>query len=134
MSDMSNYYKALVNRSYSFTLKIIGGSKNQRQNPEADLFTDRIFLKNKLALQLSEKRKTVPTNLESKLIIHMKKLLSLLPPTLQKKTFPDCLKDVKTFLVVQWFRLHVSTARGLGCIPSQGTKILHAGGTAKKNK
>lgn len=90
MSDMSNYYKALVNRSHSFTLKIIGRSKNQRQNPEADLFTDRILLKNKLALQLSEKRKTFSTNLESKLIMYMKKLLSLLPPTLQKKTFPDC--------------------------------------------
>lgn len=92
MSDMSNYYKALVIRSHSFTLKITGRSKNQRRNPEANLFRDRIFFKNKLALQLSEKRKTFPTNLESKLIIYMKKLLRLLPQSLQKKTFADCLK------------------------------------------
>ena len=31
-----------------------------------------------------------------------------------------------TFLVVQWLRLHASTAEGLGSIPGQGTKIPHA--------
>ena len=31
----------------------------------------------------------------------------------------------KTTLVVQWLRLHVSNARGMGSIPGQGTKITH---------
>jgi len=32
----------------------------------------------------------------------------------------------ETSLVVQWLRLHASTPRGMGLIPDQGTKILHA--------
>ena len=28
--------------------------------------------------------------------------------------------------LVQWLRLHASTARGVGLMPGQGTKILHA--------
>ena len=31
-----------------------------------------------------------------------------------------------TFLVVQWLRLHAPTLGGVGSIPGQGTKILHA--------
>ena len=31
-----------------------------------------------------------------------------------------------TSLVVQWLRLHVSTAGGMGLIPGQGPKILYA--------
>ena len=31
-----------------------------------------------------------------------------------------------TFLVVQWLRLRVPTVGGMGLIPGQGTKILHA--------
>ena len=31
-----------------------------------------------------------------------------------------------TSLVVQWLRLHVSNARGMGAIPDQGTKIPYA--------
>ena len=31
-----------------------------------------------------------------------------------------------TFLVVQWLRQWAPTTRGLGLIPSWGTKILHA--------
>ena len=31
-----------------------------------------------------------------------------------------------TSLVIQWLRLHASTARGTGVIPGQGTKIPHA--------
>ena len=31
-----------------------------------------------------------------------------------------------TSQVVQWLRLHASTAEGLGSIPGQGTKIPHA--------
>ena len=31
-----------------------------------------------------------------------------------------------TSLVVQWLRLRASTAGGMGSIPGQGTKILHA--------
>ena len=115
MSDMSNYYKASVIRSHSFTFKIIGRWKNQRQNPEANLFIDRIFFKNKLALQLSEKRNTFSTNLESKLIIYMKKFLSLLLQTLQKKTFPDCLK---IYRLSWWFSGLDST------FPLQGAWVL----------
>ena len=37
-----------------------------------------------------------------------------------------------TFLVVQWLRLPVSITGGVGLIPGQGTKILHA--THSKNK
>ena len=33
---------------------------------------------------------------------------------------------VGTSLVVQWLKLHASTAEGMGSIPGQGTKILHA--------
>ena len=29
-------------------------------------------------------------------------------------------------LVIQWLRLRIPNARGLGSIPGQGTKILHA--------
>ena len=33
---------------------------------------------------------------------------------------------LRTFLVVQWSRLHTSNAGGVGSIPGQGTKISHA--------
>ena len=38
------------------------------------------------------------------------------------------LKDDRlgTSLAIQWLRLCDSTARGIGSIPGQGTKILHA--------
>ena len=39
-----------------------------------------------------------------------------------------------TLLVVQWLRLHPSTAGGKGSIPSLGTNILHATGWGKKKK
>ena len=39
-----------------------------------------------------------------------------------------------TSLVVQWLRLHASTAGGGGSIPGQGTKIPHALGTGQKKK
>ena len=31
-----------------------------------------------------------------------------------------------TFLEVQWLRLHAPNVGGMGLIPGQGTKILHA--------
>ena len=37
-------------------------------------------------------------------------------------------------LAVQWLGPHTSTARGLGSIPGQGTKIHKPCGMAKKNK
>ena len=41
------------------------------------------------------------------------------------KAFP--LKSgIRTFQVVQWLRLHVSSARGMGSNPGQETKIPHA--------
>ena len=33
--------------------------------------------------------------------------------------------DTRTSLVVQWLRLHASTARGTGSIPGRGTRIRH---------
>ena len=39
-----------------------------------------------------------------------------------------------TSLVVQWLRLHASTAGGGGSIPGQGTKIPHALGHGQKKK
>lgn len=39
-----------------------------------------------------------------------------------------------TFPVVQWVRLHAATARSMGLIPGQGTKILHAAQCGQKNK
>ena len=39
-----------------------------------------------------------------------------------------------TFLVVQWLRLHASTAGGMGSIPGWGTKMLHALQCGKKKK
>ena len=39
-----------------------------------------------------------------------------------------------TTLVVQWLRLHTSTAGGGGSIPGQGTKISHALGHGQKRK
>ena len=42
-----------------------------------------------------------------------------------------------TSLAVQWLRLRASTARGMGSIPGQGTKIPHAtwhGQKIKKKK
>ena len=36
--------------------------------------------------------------------------------------------------MVQWLRLHASTAVGIGSIPGQGTKILHAIWPKKKKK
>ena len=38
-----------------------------------------------------------------------------------------------TSLAVQWLRLHISTARGAGSIPGQGTKIPHASAAWPKN-
>ena len=35
---------------------------------------------------------------------------------------------------VQWLKLHTSTARSMGLIPSWGTKILHAMQRGKKKK
>ena len=35
---------------------------------------------------------------------------------------------------VQWLKLHTSTARSMGLIPSWGTKILHAMQQAEKKK
>ena len=37
-----------------------------------------------------------------------------------------------TSLVVQWLRFHASNVEGVCSIPSQGTKIPHATGMAKK--
>ena len=39
-----------------------------------------------------------------------------------------------TFLVVQWLGLQASTAGGIGSIPGQGTKILHATQPKKKKR
>ena len=39
-----------------------------------------------------------------------------------------------TFPVVQWLRLHASTAGGVGSIPGQGTKILHTVQHGQKKK
>ena len=38
-----------------------------------------------------------------------------------------------TSLVVQWLRLHPSTARGAGSVPGQETKILHVTWHGQKN-
>ena len=35
-------------------------------------------------------------------------------------------KECWTSLVVQWLRLYAPTAEGMGSIPGQGTKVLHA--------
>ena len=35
----------------------------------------------------------------------------------------DSAKNLGTSLVVQWLRLHASSAEGAGSIPGQGTKI-----------
>ena len=40
----------------------------------------------------------------------------------------------RTSLAVQWLRLCVSKAGGVGSIPSQGTKIPHAAGVWPKKK
>ena len=40
----------------------------------------------------------------------------------------------ETSLVVQWLRLHASTAGGTGSIPGQGTKIPHATQSSQKKK
>jgi len=39
-----------------------------------------------------------------------------------------------TFLEVQWLRLLTPNARGMGSVPHQETKILHALGEAKKKQ
>ena len=39
-----------------------------------------------------------------------------------------------TYLVVQWLRLHTSTARGMGLIRGWGTKILYATQHDQENK
>ena len=39
---------------------------------------------------------------------------------------------IGTFLEVQWLRLLTPNARGMGSVPHQETKILHALGEAKK--
>ena len=41
---------------------------------------------------------------------------------------------VGSSLAVQWLRLHASTARGTGSIPSWGIKILHAAWRGQKKK
>ena len=43
-------------------------------------------------------------------------------------------KVLWTFLEVQWLRLLTPNARGMGSVPHQETKILHALGEAKKKK
>ena len=43
-------------------------------------------------------------------------------------------KRIGTSLVVQWLRLHTSTAGGVGSIPGWGTKIPHAMGRSQKKK
>ena len=42
------------------------------------------------------------------------------------------LKSQETFLVVQWLRLHIYTAGGMGSIPDQGTKIQYAAECGQK--
>ena len=51
-------------------------------------------------------------------------------------TKKQCLQSSKkgTSLVVQWLRLCVSNARGVGLIPGQGTKIPHAIQCGQKKK
>ena len=39
-----------------------------------------------------------------------------------------------SLVVVQWLGLHASTARGMGSIPGQGTKIPHTACQAQQNK
>ena len=46
----------------------------------------------------------------------------------------DMTERLTLSLVVQWLRLHASTARGLGLIPGQGTKIHIPQGEAKKKR
>ena len=41
---------------------------------------------------------------------------------------------LETSLVVQWLRLQASTAWGMGLIPGQGSKILHAIWCGQKRK
>ena len=43
-------------------------------------------------------------------------------------------KSTGTSLVVQWLRLHESTAGGVGSIPGWGTKISHATQCGQKTK
>ena len=43
-------------------------------------------------------------------------------------------KEWETSLVVQWLRLHASTAGGMGSIPSWGSQIPHATWRGKKKK
>ena len=40
----------------------------------------------------------------------------------------------RTFLVVQWLRLHAANVGGTGSIPGRGTNILHATWRGKKKK
>ena len=40
----------------------------------------------------------------------------------------------ETVLAVQWLRLHAPNTGGMGLIPSQGTKILHAVCHSQKKK
>ena len=42
--------------------------------------------------------------------------------------------DRGTSLVIQWLRLHTSTAGGTGSIPVQGTKIPHAVWRSQKKR
>ena len=44
------------------------------------------------------------------------------------------MKWIGTYLVVQWLRLHASTARDVGSIPGWGTKIPHAMWCSQKVK
>ena len=39
-----------------------------------------------------------------------------------------------TSLVIQWLKRHTSTVRGMGLIPGQGTKVLHATWHGQKKK
>ena len=43
-------------------------------------------------------------------------------------------KNRGTSLALQWLRLHVSTAVGMGSIPGWGTKIPHVAQCGKKKK
>ena len=47
---------------------------------------------------------------------------------------PSLKCQLLTFLVVQWLRLHDSTAEGVGSIPGWGAKIPHAPQLGQKRK
>ena len=55
----------------------------------------------------------------------------------EKNILPSCQSSIKhygAFLVVEWLKLHASTAGGSGSIPGQGTKIPYAAQHNQKKK